>query len=277
MKWTICLPILVALSQASLLADVVELVDGTRIEGTILAENADSIEIEIGTNAAGTIRRVLIIDAREIRTWMANKEGPRASREPQQVQRSGSKEYIERLILEAQREIDVLNYDAGIAEFGQAAELAVKDVESLPLRDQSEMFNLHAHAFRMQLAALEGKENMLEERTKTLEDKVEEVQKQFEEEMKQFEDDKKDYEDKVGKIKHGELGTRRKINEIQEREQQLKIKEGRVVAFQNQSLLQIDQMEKDLLQTQMQIELTKERVDRAEDEAKRAEKASRKR
>lgn len=276
MKWTTLLCCAAGFT-SWISADMVELLDGTRIEGKILAENENSIEIEIGTNAKGTIRRVLIIDSTEIRTWMADREGRTTKAPVNEVNRLSGSVYVNRLITEAQRKIDLKQYDEGIEEFGQAAELAGNELEKLPVDEQAEMLGVKAYALRLQLAALEGKENALQSNAKKTEERLEEMKKGYEDDLKQWEEDKKDYDRQLAEKRHVGLGTRRKDSTIDLRKQELDRREVQLTGLINRNDVFQAELQKDLRQTQMQIGLAKERVDRAEDEAKDAEKRARKR
>ena len=74
MKYLYAMMLCVPLLQA----DFVELRDGRRFEGTILAERSDGIEIQIGQNDAGTIKRVLHIHASEVKSYAADAAGRQA-------------------------------------------------------------------------------------------------------------------------------------------------------------------------------------------------------
>lgn len=262
-------------SLLALPADVVELLDGTRIEGTILAEHADRIEIQVGTNETGTIRRVLIIDGSEIRTWMADAAGRGGASSAPEVNRLGTRQYIDRLLEEAQQKINAEDYDAGIREFGEAADIAGRDLDKLEPADQVAMLEVKAHAHRLQLAALKGKQKLLEEGLESMEDTLEKLQKDLEQEITRYQNDREDFEQRLTEENMGRLGFRRAQKELDEREADLKRKQNQFASFRQNSLARSQEMKRDLAQTEIQIGLAEERVERAEDEAKRMERSSR--
>jgi hypothetical protein len=263
------------LGVVALHADVVELQDGTRIEGTILAENPDSIEIEIGANERGTIRRVLIIDASEIRTWMADKANRSTQRNAGEVNRLGSREYIERLIREAQQKTEAGELDAGIEAFGHAADLAAQDIESMEPAKQVELMELRAHATRLQLAALKGKEHMLEESVDGVEDKLEDMQKDLERDIEEYRRDLSRHQEAIIDDPESRFGSSAMKAELDRREEELKRRQTEFVSLRQRTLERLRQKEEELAQTVMRMELAEERVDKAEDDAKRVERSLR--
>lgn len=256
-------------------ADIVELQDGTRIEGTILAENPDSIEIQVGANETGTIRRVLIIDSSEIRTWMADAAGRLPESGAGQVTRLGGTAYIDKLISEAQKKIDGLEYDAGIREFGEAADVASRDLEKLDAGERLQMLELKAYALRLQLAALEGKEEMLEDSTEGVEDKLDGMQRDLDRDRRDYENDLEVYREQQEQNRYTQIGSRRRQSELDVRAKDLERRQQSLASLRQRSLTRLQQMQQELAQTTMQIELAEERVDRAEDEVKSAERAAR--
>jgi hypothetical protein len=257
-------------------ADIVELQDGTRVTGVILAENEDSIEIEIGTNERGTIRRVLIIDASEIRTWRADHSGrPDSSSENGTVQRLSGKTHIERLIREAQQKVDEGKLDEGIREFAAVATLAAEEADQLEPADRPEMLELRAYASRLHLAALEGKENMLEERVEETEERLEDLQSRLEDEIEEYQQDRREYERDVAGNPEGRFGTNSVQRELSRREADLKERQAQFAPFRQRTLQQLAEMKAELLHTTTQIELTEKHVEQAEDTAKEARRALR--
>lgn len=259
-----------------LCADVIELKDGTRIEGLILAENQDSLEIEIGKNDAGTIRRVLIIHSSEIASWVADQQGRVLRESGAEVNRLGGAAYIERLLRDAEKEIDRGQYDRGIEQFGEAAELAVKHLEAMSTRDKSEALKLRAHALRLQLAALEGKVESIEKRTRGVRGEMEEQEKKLEKEIEDYKKDKADFVEDREK-QSIQLGERHKQNDLVKREEELLRKQYLFKERQAAVEKGLAEFEGELIKAQTQIKLTEERVEQAEDDAKAAEREVRRR
>jgi len=257
-------------------ADVVELRDGKRIEGLILAENEDSIEIEVGKNETGTIRQVLIIHASEISSWVADQEGRVSRQKGKEVLRLDGGDYIKRLLKEAGDEMDAGNLNKGIEQYGEAAEIAGRDVDKMEPADQLEALELRAHALRLQLAALEGKSESLEKKSEVMEDQMEEWNKKLEQDIEELKKDKADVTDEQAKDAK-QLGQRYKQNDLSLREEKL-IQRQKIIRERN---AQVDQAladyERDQIKTLTQIKITEEKVDQAEEEAKKAKKALRRR
>lgn len=253
-------------------ADYVELKNGTRIEGRILAENEDSLEIEVGANEAGTIRRVLIIHSSEIGTWAADAEA-RVARNPEKsVTRLAGTDYVKRLLAEAERKINDRKFDEGIEEFQQAAEIATRNLDQLPSEEKVEALKIRAHALRLAQAALEGKLELIETQTEGVEEDLEDRMDKWKDDWDQLRDDKEDAQ-KDDRRRRVELGSRRETNDFVEREEELTLRKARLdreVATLGPRLQEYEVMR---VQTEAQIEMVKERVDQAEEEADDAEKA----
>ncbi len=252
-------------------ADLVELKNGDRIEGVILSENDDSIEIEVGKNDKGTIRKVLIIHSSEISSWMADQDGRISREKGAEVNRLGGTEYVESLLQKAEDEIAEGNYNQGIKQFGDAADLAVQNLEGLEAHDRTEALKIRAHALRLQLAALEGKSESIEKRTDGIEDEMEEREKELKDDRKKFERDKDDYDDEMSE-RHVELGQRHKKSDLVTREEELI---NRQLTYKNQREkvdAYLEEAEKELIMTKTQIKLVEERVEQAEDDVKASER-----
>jgi len=257
-----------------LLADVVELQDGTRIEGTILAENPDSIEIQVGSNEAGTIRRVLIIDASEIRTWMADAARRTSGREENAVRHLDGKAYVEKLLSEAQLKIDRKDFTSGIREFGQAAEVAGKDVDKLDPADRVGMLRLKVNAYRLQLAALKGNENYLSESIDVLEDRLDELEDAYEDDVDKYEEAKSTMEVELDPTRQ-EIGQRFTQDDLARLEQNMAQRTRQYRAARKTLRDNIADLKRQILETEMSMELSEEYEDQASDELKTAERSRR--
>jgi len=257
-------------------ADYVQLKNGTRIEGRILAENADGLEIEVGANETGTIRRVLIIHSSEISTWAADEQKRVVESDRRTVNRLAGSDYVKRLLAEAEQKIDDRQYDRGIDEFQQAAEIATQNLDELEGEEKLEALNLRAHALRLALAALEGKVELIENETDGVQDELDERKDKWVEDWDQLQDDKRDYERRGG-TRRVELGSRRSTNDFVEREEALKIEKAKIDhAIRTVGVL-VEELERRKVEAEAKIKLIEERVDQAEDEAKIAEREARRR
>lgn len=268
--------VLAALSPLALWADVVELRDGTRIDGVILSENETSLEIQIGANPAGTIRRVLIIDASEIKTWAADAE--RRVRRPEgEVLRLEGNAYVERLIRDAQAKVGDKDYDAAITQFREAAETASLDTGEADTEDKVASLELSAHAYTLMETTLEAKLEMLESKSAGLKDGVKEERKRLEKAWDELQEEvEKDKKEREGP-RRAELGARHIATDLQKREEelrleidQLRLREGRVESY-------LTQIEEERIATDAQRRLAAEQVEKAEDQAKLARRNLRKR
>lgn len=257
-------------------ADVIELKNGTRIDGLILAENEDSLEIEIGKNDTGTIRRVLIIHSSEIASWAADQEGRILKESGGEVHRLGGTAYIEKLLQEAEGQINAGNYDQGIQQFGEAADLSVRQLDGLEPVDKVEALKMRAHALRLQLAALEGKTEYIENRTDGVEEEMKIRKKQLEDDIADFKKDKEKKENETPKYSV-ELGRRHTQTDLGKREEELLQRQ----IIMNTQIPKVEAMlanyQNELTKTATQIKLVEERVDQAEKAAKAAERELRKR
>jgi len=267
---------IMAILAATASADYVELKNGTRIDGRILAENDDGLEIEVGANEAGTIRRVLIIHSSEIATWAADAEGRIARKEEATVTRLTGTDYVKRLLAEAEKKINDRKFDEGIGEFQAAAEIATRNLDDLEGGEKVEALKIRAHALRLAQAGLEGKLDLIESQTEGVEEDLKDRMDKWEDDWDQLRDEKRDAERDTRRRKV-ELGSRRETNDFVEREEELKIRKARLdreIATLGPRLQEYEVMR---VQTEAQIEMVKERVDQAEEEAKDAERVYRRR
>lgn len=264
------------LAALGLRADYIQLKDGSRIEGRILAENEDGLEIQVGANEAGTIRRVLIIHSSEISTWASDAEGPVPREDGKTVTRLAGSDYVKRLLDDAERKVNARNFDEGVAGFEEAAEIATRHLDDLESEEQVEALKLRAHALRLARASLEGKLETLESHAEGLEDTMEARRDKWEEDWNQFEADKKqaEREDRHRKV---ELGSRRSGNEFEQREEALRRRKDRLDRQEESLADRLRELKVLYVQTEAKIELVDERIDRAEDEVKDVERAWRRR
>ncbi len=257
-------------------ADYVELKSGTRIEGRILAENADGLEIEVGANEAGTIRRVLIIHSSEISTWAADSRKRVPEKDRQTVNRLAGSDYVKRLLAEAERKVDDRKFDMGILEFQQAAEIATQNLDELQGEEKLAALNLRAHALRLAVAALEGKVELIENETDGVKEELEERKDKWERDWDQLQDEIKEYQRRGG-TKRVELGSRRSTNDFVQREEELRIEKGSIDHAIRTVGVRVEELERMKVEAEAKIKLLEERVDQAEDEAKEAEREARRR
>ena len=264
------------LALAGARADYIQLKDGNRIEGRILAENEDGLEIQVGANEAGTIRRVLIIHSSEISTWAADAEGRVTRKEEKTVTRLAGSDYVKRLLDDAEALIDQRKFDEGVAGFEGAAEIATRHLDDLADEDKVEALKLRAHALRLALAALVGKLDTIKSHAEGLKETMEARKDQWEEARDALEDDKSRAE-REERRRRVELGSRRSIDEFEQREEELKIRKERLDRQEEELTGRLRALDELYVQTEAKIELVKERVDRAEDEVKDVERALRRR
>lgn len=255
-------------------ADVIELKDGSRIEGIILSEHENSLEIEVGQNDRGTIRRVLIIHSSEISSWVADKEGRVLKESGAEVNRLGGTAYVEHLLQKAEQEIKSGNYDRGINQFGDAADLAVKNVEELSPADKAEALKIRAHALRLQLAALEGKCDALDKKTDGVREELSSARKKLDKEIEDFKKDQAAFREDNDKQKI-QLGERHKQTDLVKREEELLLKQYLLNERQAAVEKALGDNETEKVKTQTQIKMVEERIDQAEDAVKAAERAAR--
>lgn len=257
-------------------ADVIELKDGTRIDGRILAENEDSLEIEVRKNETGTIRYVMIIHSSEVSSWVADQEGRISREKGVEVNRLAGTDYVKQLINEANQEIDRGNYDKGIEEFGIAADLATQKLDRLDGQEKVDALKVRAYALKLQLAALEGKEESIEKKTDGVQEEMEEREKELKKDFEDFEQDKEDYQEDFKKNKV-QLGERHVKSDLVKREEELE--QRRIQFIQTAARVEraLAEYAEELIQTRTRIKLAEERVEQAEDDAKDAEKSLRRR
>jgi hypothetical protein len=253
------------------MADIVELKNGTRIEGLILADNDESIEIQVGQNETGTIRRVLIIHSSEISTWAADKEGRVIGEKDRSVTRLSGTDYVRRLLAEAEDKINQSKFDEGIEEFQEAADVATANLDQLEGKEKVEALEIRAHALRLALAGLEGKVKMIDQRTEGVQDELDDWQDKWEKNWSQLQDEIRDSK-RDGGTRRVELGKAREQNDFVKREQDLRAEKANINKALRTMGPQLREFETLKVQTEAKIALVKERVDQAEDEAKNAER-----
>lgn len=258
-------------------ADYIQLKNGTRVDGRILAENEDGLEIEVGANEAGTIRRVLIIHSSEIATWAADQEGRIAKAERKTVNRLAGKDYVKRLLAEAERKIDLRQFDQGIEEFQQAAEISTQNLDQLEGIEKVDALNLRAHALRLALAALEGKVELIDNQTEGVKDELEDRKDKWEKDWKQLQDEIRDYYQRREGTRRVELGSKRGKNDFVEREKDLRLEKGSIDHAIRTVGVQVEELERMKVEVEAKIKLVEERIDQAEDEAKDAQREARSR
>ncbi|WFB35135.1 hypothetical protein P3T73_13295 [Kiritimatiellota bacterium B12222] len=259
-----------------LFADVIDLKDGTRVEGLILAENDDSLEIEVGQNESGTIRRVLIIHSSEVKSWMADKEGRIQRGKGDEVERLDGKAYVEKMMDAAEEEIGKGHYNKGIEQFNAAADLAILNLDDKEPAQQLESLELRELALRLQLAALEGKSESLEKRAKGLEDEVKARRKRLDREIEEYKEDKEDLADERNE-QNIQLGQRHKQSDLVQREEELLQRQNILLQQEAEVTKMLNEYDSEQLKTQTQIKLTKERVEEAENKSRLAERNLRRR
>ncbi|MEX2606315.1 MAG: hypothetical protein WD708_03135 [Kiritimatiellia bacterium] len=257
-------------------ADKVELRDGTVIEGSILAENPDSIEIEIGSNEQGTIQRILRIHASEISSWSS--DSPRTAEDDGDggmTPVSGA-EHVERMLREAEDLMRARRLDEGIAAFGQAADAAIGNVDTLGPVEKAEALKLRAHALRLQLAAMDGKVAVLKTRTEGVQDELDNRSRQLKRDEERYAQDRSDFnrERQSGGV---DIRSRQAQKELDSRLEDLERRRLLLTREQDTIGTRIRELEAERVRTLTQMELVKERVDRAEDDAKAAVRNARRR
>lgn len=276
MKNSLCLFASLAVSAGIGFADTVQLRDGTGIEGTILVENPDSIDIEIGSNERGTIRRILRIHASEISSWSSDTPRSADTGDTGGMTPSSGVGQAERMLREAEALTRAGRLDEGIATFGQAADAAVGNLEAVEPAQKVEALKLRAHALRLQLAAMEGKVAILESRTKTAQDNLDEKTGQLKQDEDQLARDKADF-DRNRPSGSVDIRTRQAHNELVSREEELKRRRLLLNREQDSIGIRARELEAEQVRTLTQMELLKERADRANDEARAAERSLRRR
>ncbi len=264
------------LSAGLLLADKVELRDGTVIEGTILVENPESIDIEIGSNENKTIQRILRIHASEISSWSSNTPRTVGLEGDGGLTLVSGSEQVERMLREADAMVQDRRLDEGIAAFGQAADASIGNLDSLGPLEKSGALKVRAHALRLQLAAMEGKVAVLENQTKGVQKELDKRWEKLEREEAQLDRDKSDFnrERQSGGV---DLRTRQAQNELVSRQETLERQRLLLTREQDTVGSRVRELEGDRVRTLTQIELVKERVDRTEDDARAAERSLRRR
>jgi hypothetical protein len=253
-------------------ADVVELKDGTRIEGIILNETQKSLEIQIGANPAGTIRRVLVIDASEIKSWLADAEG-RVSKDAGEVLRLEGNAYVDRLIREAELKVGEKDFTAAIRQFQEAAEIAGRDVGVADTEDKVRALELRAHAYRLLAATLDGKIEMLESRIDAGADGYRDERRALEKEWEDLQGEIEDSKKRLEGPRKAELGSRHFPTDLQKREDDLRLRIHDLKVREQNLAQQTSLYEVERIKTEAEKRLAEERVDEAESVAKKARAA----
>jgi|GEM_PF-1051933 len=270
-----CVPLI--LFPLALRADMVELRDGKRVHGTILNEAVDHIEIQVGANPEGTIRRVLVIDFTEIKTWKqeSRRTGTGEAPEEDVIQATVGTEYIERLLRRAENEVTELNFDEAIQQFEFASDEAVRNLKDLEPAEKAEALDMQVHALKLLLIALEQKRVFLTDTAEGMGDRLEERQNQLAREWGALQQEKKDLEKKDGEMR--ELGGYRKNEELAQRAESIRYEINRLKKKKELSRRYARELEGEQAKNDAKIRLVAERLERAEDEAKDAERAARRR
>lgn len=259
-----------------LFADVIDLKDGTRIEGRILSENEDSLEIEIGQNETGTIRRVLIIHSSEVSSWVADGEGRVLKQKNEDVDRLDGKKYIEKLIKDASEEIDQGNFEAGVNQFEKAADLAVVDLDKKELSQKVESLSMRELALRLQLSAMEGALDALVFRTDGLQEALEDKQKALEKDISEYRRDKRNQEREIEE-ESAQLGSRFMKSDLQIRESRLLKRKAELDKEATSVESRLKQTEVEKMKIETKIKLAEHQLERTEDDLKAAERSLRRR
>ena len=259
-----------------LFADVIDLKDGTRIEGRILSENEDSLEIEIGQNETGTIRRVLIIHSSEVSSWVADGEGRVLKQKNEDVDRLDGKKYIEKLIKDASEEIDQGNFEAGVNQFENAADLAVVDLDKKELSQKVESLSMRELALRLQLSAMEGALDALVFRTDGLQEALEDKQKALEKDISEYRRDKRNQEREIEE-ESAQLGSRFMKSDLQIRESRLLKRKAELDKEATSVESRLKQTEVEKMKIETKIKLAEHQLERTEDDLKAAERSLRRR
>ena len=259
-----------------LFADVIDLKDGTRIEGRILSENEDSLEIEIGQNETGTIRRVLIIHSSEVSSWVADGEGRVLKQKNEDVDRLDGKKYIEKLIKDASEEIDQGNFEAGVNQFEKAADLAVVDLDKKELSQKVESLSMRELALRLQLSAMEGAMDALVFRTDGLQEALEDKQKALEKDISEYRRDKRNQEREIEE-ESAQLGSRFMKSDLQIRESRLLKRKAELDKEATSVESRLKQTEVEKMKIETKIKLAEHQLERTEDDLKAAERSLRRR
>ena len=259
-----------------LFADVIDLKDGTRIEGRILSENEDSLEIEIGQNETGTIRRVLIIHSSEVSSWVADGEGRVLKQKNEDVDRLDGKKYIEKLIKDASEEIDQGNFEAGVNQFENAADLAVVDLDKKELSQKVESLSMRELALRLQLSAMEGAMDALVFRTDGLQEALEDKQKALEKDISEYRRDKRNQEREIEE-ESAQLGSRFMKSDLQIRESRLLKRKAELDKEATSVESRLKQTEVEKMKIETKIKLAEHQLERTEDDLKAAERSLRRR
>jgi predicted nucleic acid-binding Zn-ribbon protein len=269
MRISVCL-IFSALVLSWVRADVVELRDGSRIEGRILNEKEDGLELEIGSNPAGTIRRVLIIHSSEIKSYSADAEGRISRPDGADVTRLSGKDYVERILREAEGKVAAKDFDGAIVQFQQAADIAGQEVTAATPEQNVEGFEQRAHSLRLLLAALEGKIEFLESRTEGVQESMDEQRKKVEGDWEKLQTEIAAAKQENETQRRTELGQLRPKDNFAQREADLRIQIGLLQQRQLEVGEAMRRYEEERIKTEAQIKLVTERSKKAESDARTA-------
>ncbi|MDA3874391.1 MAG: hypothetical protein PF795_10595 [Kiritimatiellae bacterium] len=257
-------------------ADKVELRDGTVIEGSILAENPDSIEIEVGSNEQGTIHRILRIHASEISSWSSDSPRTAGADDSEGMIPVSGVEHVERMLRDAEALMQARRLDEGIAAFGQAADASVGNLDALEPDEKAKALKMRAHALRLQLAAMEGKVAVLENQTEGVQDELKKRAEALKREDARLASDFANFNQ--GSQSGGvDLRSRQAHNELVSRQEALERRRHLLTREQDSIGTRVREIEAERVRTLTQMDLVEERVDRAEDDARTAERRIRRR
>lgn len=254
-------------------ADYVELKDGRRVQGVILRETNSHIEIRISQNEAGTIRQILSIDLSEIKSWAAD-EGKRVASgalDEKELNRLQGEEYLNALIRSAETAVSERDFDTARKRLHEVVELTVTDIESVKSDEDLRAFDTRAHAYKLLVATLEGKENLLEVYIKEGEERIKSEEDMVDERIKAFRDKKAEIE----KARKGSGNVKSTLgrSEMRALQKEEEILLERVELVRNQHLRMKEQMKlwkEEIIALQAEATLMDERADKAKDDAKSA-------
>lgn len=247
-------------------ADFVELRDGRRLEGRILHESPEEIHIQVAANPEGTIRQVFMIHAREIRTWNAERPVPSGDEEgetPADGSRLTGAARAERLIREAESMVAAKRYDASIALFQEAADVAGSEFPGQTPQQRVEGLETRVHAFRLLAAALDGKLNHLRTLERGSEADLRAERLRLEREWNMLQDDIRRDRDRRRADRRTELGARHLPSELEKRENELREEISLLNQREAQSSEFQQRLQEERVKTEAMIRLTREQVTQA--------------
>ncbi len=251
-------------------ADYIDLRDGRRLEGLILEEKPEALTIEVGRNPEGTIRQVLIVHASEIRSWAADEARRTLEEDGAPVERMDPKEYVERLLRDAEQLVGRKEYDVAVVRFQEAADLAVKEVPGQTPEQRVEALELRAHALRLLGAALDGKLRHLDTLARGGEEDLRAERRRLEREWQELEADKERAERERAGTQVVELGRRFTRDNFKDRETDLRNQIARLNKTEGQSTEFRRQIEAEKVRAESQRNLNRERISQAETQAREA-------